>query len=44
VQKPLGIILEERQAREQQKDDSDDDGSDETAGIVIFVAEMDLLS
>jgi hypothetical protein len=42
VQKPLGIIIEVRQAREQQKDDTgDDDGSDETAGTVIFVAEMD---
>jgi hypothetical protein len=37
----LEIILEERQAREQQKYDSDDDGSDETAGTLIFVAEMD---
>jgi hypothetical protein len=42
VQKPLGIIIEVRQAREQQKDDTgDDDGYDETAGTVIVVAEMD---
>jgi hypothetical protein len=37
VQKPLGIILEERQPQRQQQDDSDDDDDDETAGTVIFV-------
>jgi predicted metalloprotease with PDZ domain len=36
VQKPLGIILEERQAQPQ-----DDSNDDETAGTVIFVTEMD---
>jgi hypothetical protein len=42
VQKPLGIVLEERQAREQHQEDSDeDDGSDAIAGTLIFVAEMD---
>jgi C-terminal processing protease CtpA/Prc len=40
VQKPLGIVLEERQAQEQHQDDSIDDGSDAIA-TVIFVAEMD---
>jgi hypothetical protein len=41
VQKPLGIVLEERQAQEQHQDDSDDNGSDAIAGTVIFVADMD---
>jgi C-terminal processing protease CtpA/Prc len=46
VQKPLGIVLEERQAQEQaqeqHQDDSDEDvGSDAIAGTIIFVAEMD---
>lgn len=43
VLKILGIILEERQVnqQEQPKDDNDDHGSEETAGTIVFVAEMD---
>jgi hypothetical protein len=41
VQKPLGIVLEEQQPQPQPQPDDSDDDDDETAGTVIFVAEMD---